>query len=338
MVAVFIDESGPFMPLPSRASRVSGVAALVLSSRTLAGLFRDFGDLAKSFPTKDGEVKGSQLNEDHIASVIALLSRYDALVEIVLIDAGSHRDRDVSAFRKRQAEFIGRHAFTNPDQRVRELASKIRASLEVMSNQLFIQAWLTMPLVERVIQTSLLYYALQAPRELSGFSWVIDAKAAGKTASEEFWTQFVLPYSEQRSKIHPVRLLCDGDYSAFARFIGDHPHADDPARSRPARLSKAGIDSYAILTERLAFKDSKCEPGLQLADIVANASVRAFNGRLERRGWEALPDLLAGVEPQVIQFTALNPAGKSGERRLPLAEPHATLMRQLEARRRLVHP
>lgn len=145
MLKVYIDESGGFAPLERRKSKVSCVAALLCSSKVVDGLFAEFSQPAGSLPTFNGEEKGSRLNEEQVASVIALLEKYDALVEAQVIDAGWHKDRDLTAFRMKQADMIGRHATNNPDLRVREVAASLRASVERMSNQLFMQAWMTFP-------------------------------------------------------------------------------------------------------------------------------------------------------------------------------------------------
>jgi hypothetical protein len=62
MLNVYIDESGGFVPLERRKSKVSCVAALLCSSKVVDGLFAEFSQLAGSFPTFNGEVKGSRLS------------------------------------------------------------------------------------------------------------------------------------------------------------------------------------------------------------------------------------------------------------------------------------
>ena len=142
MIHIYIDESGGFVPLERRKSKVSCIAALLCSSKVVNDLFAEFSQLARSLPTSGGEVKGSRLNETQVASVIGLLEKYGALVEAQVIDAGWHKHRDLRAFRLRQADSIGRHATDNSDLRVRELAARLRTSVEGMSNQLFMQAWM----------------------------------------------------------------------------------------------------------------------------------------------------------------------------------------------------
>ena len=335
MATVFIDESGTFQPLTPPSRKVSCIAALIVASRVVPDLLREFRQLASTLPQVNGEVKGSRLDEPQVASVLSLLARYDALVEVVAIDAGAHPAPGITAFRRRQAQLIDRHAQHNPDARVRERAARVRDHVESMSDQLFVQAWLTMLLVERVAETVTLYFAVRAPRELATFEWIVDAKGASLTRSEEFWVQFVLPFTETRSAVQPFRIVPNGDYAHFARFFLP-PREPDP-RSRRARgaakTSRGTIDFRAILTEHLTFGDSTAAVGLQLADVVANATARAFNNNLQVAGWGGLRELLVGVEPQVIQLTELTLIPHRSGRRIYLNGGHEPVMQRLHSHR-----
>ena len=166
----------------------------------------------------------------------------------------------------------------------------------------------------------------------------MDAKSVALTPAEHFWTQFVLPAAPELSSEHPFLLADRGDYTHFARFLqpaGDAP--PDPQTFRRGALPPRGtVDVRTLLTERLTFGDSAAHPGLQVADVVANATARAFNGRLRRTGWRGLRDLFVGLEPQSVQLVSLvlDPA-RSG-RRVDLSEDQATVMRALQTGRSLL--
>ena len=67
----------------------------------------------------------------------------------------------------------------------------------------------------------------------------------------------------------------------------------DGVRPRSGAHEKfGGIDIGLIMKEDLAFRNSKDELGLQLADIVASAFTRAFNRTLGEAGWRDLGRLL----------------------------------------------
>jgi hypothetical protein len=326
VIHVYIDESGSFVP-EGPAPRVSGVVALFCSGSALDDLLAEFAQLAKTFPSVKGEVKGSKLDEAQVAAVISLLKRYDVLVQAHLIDAASHQHNDLRIFRAGQADTLDKYARTHRDPEVRKQAAQLRDRVESMSNQLFIQAWLTMVVVVDVVRTACLYYGLYNPRALSGFRWTVDAKEASQlTVSEEFWRQFVIPFSKSRSKTDPFLILEDGDYSALSRFMV------------PGAVPGRGtLNFHELLIEQLQFKDSSAEPGLQLVDVVASAITRAFNKTLKEEGWKELPDLLAGTQPQVIRLGQMNKNRPWPAVNKALLPEHEEVMRKLMASRVLHH-
>jgi hypothetical protein len=175
------------------------------------------------------------------------------------------------------------------------------------------------------MQTAIWYYSLNAPRELSAFAWTVDAKAAGGvTEAEEFWVNFVVPYLQNPGpSTKPFALLPDGDHSALRPYMKRGLGSADGALSIPD-----------LLTANLVFKGSEDQPGLQLVDVVASAVTRAFNGTLKEPGWQRIPYLLAGVEPQVIQYGRMVLVDR-GERRMPICGAHEDVMRRLYAKRQL---
>lgn len=68
-----------------------------------------------------------------------------------------------------------------------------------------------------------------------------------------------------------------------------------------------------VLQESFRFADSESELGLQQADITATACRRAFNGNLQRPGWQELGRLLvkkAGKPPVTGLATPQQAAGR----------------------------
>jgi hypothetical protein len=145
------------------------------------------------------------------------------------------------------------------------------------------------------------------------------------TAAEDFWREFVVPYSEQQSRVKPLGLLYDGKHFAAKSWITFNPDR------KTGTLSISGV-----LTDHLVFKDSASELGLQLVDVVASALTRAFNGTLGESGWNRLPYLLAGIEPQVIQYGRMVLRNR-GDRRIPICGAHEDVMLRLQGKRRLVY-
>lgn len=333
---IYIDESGNFLPLTPRRSKVSSVAALAIPSGAREPLFAAVAEWRNGTGHAD-EIKGAQLGEQDVAELIRTLARFDVLAEVYVIDAGMHDEAEVTAFREVQAELIGRHAGTGRHPRVAADAARIRDAVRRMPNQLFVQAFLTMQLVQRVTQTTTLYYARNAPQELGSFTWMVDAKGSRVTAAEDFWATHVLPLGDHESLTSPFLLREDGDYSSFGRFI-------EPPQLAPLIFvrgwhrppsPRGTINFRRILTENLTFGDSNTDVGLQLADVVASASARAFNGRLKPEGWTGLGSLMTSLDHQAIQMARLTNRAPGAKRFAELHGPHADVMERPRPEKRL---
>src|SRR3546814_18384074 len=96
-----------------------------------------------------------------------------------------------------------------------------------------------------------------------------------------------MPITESKSLRKPLGIFSEGDYYHFKRFetqLSDHlkQHANDPSHD--------AADVRMLLTEHFRFS-SKCEAGLELVDVLTNATRRALSGRLVVEGWRNLPSL-----------------------------------------------
>jgi hypothetical protein len=192
-----------------------------------------------------------------------------------------------------------------------------------MPNQLFVQLYLTIELVDRVIQTATLYYSQRIPKELGQFNWVVDRKDRELTAMERLWTTLIVPIGQTRALTEPFITVKEGDYAHFDRFrlaIEGSDRAKEvqwleenaafpKGHGQPRRI----VDMKKVLQESFRFADSENDLGLQLADIVASACRRAFNGNLQQIGWEKLGRLLVkkdGKPPTIGLLTAQQAVGR----------------------------
>jgi len=114
-----------------------------------------------------------------------LVSRYDVFAKFFAVDMATHGDGVVSPFKARQADAVTAHL--TPEHhppivaQLRGLADTIRR----MPNQLFVQAFLVIELVLKVIEESTLYYVQRLPAELGSIEWIIDQKNRTITEMEE---------------------------------------------------------------------------------------------------------------------------------------------------------
>ena len=71
---IYIDEAGVFISDPNHTATL--VAALVIPTSTKVKLFQEFTAMSAPWPRYKGEIKGSKLDEPHVAQVVSLLHRH----------------------------------------------------------------------------------------------------------------------------------------------------------------------------------------------------------------------------------------------------------------------
>lgn len=312
---IFIDESGTFTGDPSRPG-ISVVGALVIPEARLARVERQYSALRPDLPKDRGEVKGRLLREPDVHSVVSMLVRNDVLLEISAVDMGMHSGAAVTAHQQRQAELITASITARHHPSLRAQMWDLRGRLERMTPQLYVQSVATFELIAHVMDHATLFYCQRIPKELAAFHWVIDGKGKGKVTDwESWWSLVVLPVLQSRSLRHPLPMFEEGDYSHFERFRMEvpeymRPHIPpDPRR----RGSNETNDLRKIITESFRFS-SDPEPGLELADIVVNATRRALAGNLDIAGWGDIRRLMIHRAQHYIQVVALRGARHRRER------------------------
>jgi len=276
---IYIDESGIFSNPANKSNVASCVVALVIPSARKVKLFKEFKALTSNWVGSGDEVKGRNLDEVQIASVVALLQRYDVILEITAIDLGLHTQDEITAFKKRQADQAVR--FLKPDYHpniIKQL-NDARDSFNKMSNQLFVQAFIMFMLIPRTLRNAITYYARRIPEELKSFHWVVDAKEKTITEHERLWSLVIFPIMYTQSIKEPMFYVEGGDYSYFERFQDtDEEGIRKLEQEEGYKEGELGATCLElILGKSFKFQDSKDNIGLQLADILANATQRALN-------------------------------------------------------------
>jgi hypothetical protein len=298
---IFIDEAGNFVTPTNGQSLFSLVLALVVPTSIEAELFQEFLRLRDSWRKNAVEMKGSKLDEAQAAQLIELVSHYDVFVKFFAVDMATHGDGVVAPFKARQADAITAHL--TPEHhppivvQLRGLADAIRR----MPNQLFLQAFLVIELVLKVIEESTLYYVQRMPDELGSIAWTIDQKDRTITEMEDTWSTLILPMSEGHFAQHPLPTLQGASYSPFDARYGIDPKDEEMKRhiewTREAYGIRdddgpPGLNAGLLLSEQRQFADSANSLGLQLADMLATILRRALNGRLQPSGWKDFGRLL----------------------------------------------
>ncbi len=187
--------------------------------------------------------------------------------------------------------------------------SDTAGAIRRLSNQLFVQAWLTIDLVLEIVEAATMYYSQRLPKELGDIAWIIDAKDHTLTEMEDIWSLLVVPFAENHFAKRNFKMLVEGDYSEFDRRYKSKNDSELMAHrkwletqipiSAQARVNPV-TDAKLLLTEQLEFENSKNRIGLQLADMLANILRRAWNNKLPRAGWDDFGKLII-EKPMEVQ-------------------------------------
>jgi hypothetical protein len=314
-VHFFIDETGSFSGWGQFPS-VSLLGALVIPDSRLVSLEREYKRLRRRLPQERGEVKGRRLNEDQVSSIVDLLMHHSAVFEAMGIDLGTHTQEIVTEFQRKTAAGITATLGDEHPQWMRDEAWRLRRQYETLSLPLVVQTELTFRMAKQLIEHGTMYFSQRRPEELAQFHWVIDAKGDRDTPTswEQWWSTFIMPRLQNDALHEPFMQIPAGDYSHMRRFEGK---LSEFWRElvKPAKDDAPAMNLGRILGESIRFSKN-AEPGLELVDIVTNATRRALVGNLGRAGWEKIPSLMIHTSgPHYVIMLALKNEPKGTVRR-----------------------
>lgn len=214
---IYVDESGPFVP-PRGKFRVSAVGAVVVPESQRRPLLRALQPFLA--PGTTGEVKGSTLDEATIARVLHISAGYDVFVQIAAVEMSLQTNVETRAAQEAQAQAITDGLTEEHGSAWHTWSHELRAAMERLSPQLYIQAMSTVELLTNLIETASMYYAQRIPRELATFRWRIDAKDHVMTPYEMLWSEIIMPFAESKGMRDPTVTLeaPSANYRYFERF------------------------------------------------------------------------------------------------------------------------
>lgn len=304
-VRIFIDESGTFAT-SAGPTGMCLVGALIFPDGHAAKIERKYQALRTSFPREKNEVKGRLLSEGEVDRVVSLLAKNDALFEVVGIEMAAHSAQGVDAHKRGQGRGLTANVTDAFHPSVKEGLWDLRRRLESMSRQLYVQSVATFELIAIAIEHSSLYFSQRQPNTLEKFHWTIDSKDRGRiTDWEAWWSYTVMPITQARFLRDPLKQLVDGDYSYFSRF--DIPIPDYLREHLNDKRERTGLNATKLLTESFRFSD-QAEPGLEMVDVLTNATRRALTGRLGFAGWRNIPRLMIHRRQHYIKLISLEQA------------------------------
>jgi len=306
---IFIDESGAFIPPSNRTHYVSCAGALVIPESCYREVTKGFKRLKHFWGCKGKEIKGSQLNEKQVNELIIFLMPYQILFEVVGIDMGLENQSVILQHKLAQAEKITENITQAHLPGLVKDLQELQMSIRNLSDQLYIQAMITVRLTENVLRKATPYFAQREPLTLGKFNWTVDAKDRVRTKYEKLWMKIVFPFLQTISITHPLPLVEGFDYSAFQRF---HKFLDEPPDYLRPHVGSTGrfeyVDLDKLLGESFQFLQSHDKIGLQIVDILINAIRRAMNGNLASSGWDGIGRLTVQAEKgnQVIDLISFS--------------------------------
>lgn len=311
---IFIDETGSFSGLGVPKS-LSLIGALIIPDTRLAKLEKAYLKRRGNLPKHNGEVKGRLLNETQVLSLTRLLRENSAIFKATAIDLAYHSEDGLKAFKKGQVEKITAGLTDEHKEQLKKRMWEFRERFESYSLPLVVQTILTFDFVPAVLEMGMMYFSTRRPQELGAYHWVVDAKGNmdAPTDWEDWWSKMILPFTETRGFTQPLRQLPIGDYSHTKRF--ETPIT--PFMRKMAGLkdddTRPAYNLKTIFDEDFKFSKEPV-PGLELVDIVTNATRRALIGNLKMEGWKEIPTLMIHQNPQYIDFSLLGadpmPKGK----------------------------
>jgi hypothetical protein len=225
------------------------------------------------------------------------------MFEVTVVDMAVHSDNEITTHKLLQADMLLEHLTDEHQLSLIKQTEEFAGQLRGLANQLYCQMVATIALIRRVLENASMYYSQRQPKELGAFHWVIDGKSPdGITTAEELWKNFSAPFIQSASLREPIGIFAEGDYSYFDEKFGT---------KIPEYLKEHGVTSEEgtslnkIMWEDIRFSRSNEDFGLQLVDVLVNATRRALIGNLKYDGWRELSRLMFEKHGQSVELISL---------------------------------
>ena len=163
---MFIDEGGTFVPWTGWGV----VCSLALPHKEVGPTRREIDRLSQEWPRKGGELKGGLLEPPHLAALVEILYRHDALAHACAVDASNEVEDGIDRHKFQQCEGITKHLTNEHHPNLVGELWDLRRLLERMPRQLYLQSVIMSELVCTVAEEVAMYFAQRRPRELCRFS------------------------------------------------------------------------------------------------------------------------------------------------------------------------
>lgn len=272
---IYVDESGSFVwhPKSDSWSVVVAVAAPEASRRDIATALRR---LRQSCGIHKGEIKLPQLGEAKYVQFLDELAGIDIAVFATATDSGINAPELVESHRAAQVkntrDNIPRMLYEGGRLGVALLADQ----LESLPNQLYVQLFCQINVLQDVIERGINYYVQRHPSTLRKVRWRIDQKNTAKTPFEEAFEKITPPLMQSRSIREPFMRVRGFDYSHFEDYEFKEGEAPDYLQKDFGLPPMRGFNVQKLVRGDLRFVDSKSCDGVQIADLIASGLRRVL--------------------------------------------------------------
>lgn len=261
------------------------------------------------------EVKLRDLSESAYANFLGRLQQFDGVFYSVATNAAMNTPQVLERHQKEQTRKILEHVdkmiYEDGRESVRALAQRV----ENLPRQLYVQMICQIQLVSQVLRSAILFFVQRYPPTLGRFRWRIDQKNSRRTDYEEAYAQVLPAMLQSASLREPIPMLKGADYRWFDRL--HFPRGKEPTYLRDVYgieiedADERKLDIGRLVGEDVRFVDSRTDPGVQVADLLASGLRRCLRNRFANNDRIAslLGDLMVqrehiNVPVQLIAFGA----------------------------------
>lgn len=303
---IFIDESGTFAIPEGGQSSPCLIGALIVPDFRLDHLLGKYHSRRQNLPQQNGEVKGRLLVEHQVEKVVDLLRKNNCLYVAIVIDMGFETPDVIRNHRENAARGLTANLTDEHHPELVQSVWQLRAELEAMPDPLYVQYTLMTQLLADVVQEIPAYWSQRRMKEILTFHWVVDGKGTDKvTKSEEWWQTTKTAHLQSKLAREPV---CFPDWIDFSEFDKKFRMKMPDYLKNTILPYEDGFDLNLLFNESFRFSSSN-DYGLELADIVVNATRRALKGNLGEEGWGQIPRLMIHRRDPYLKFRTLNQDG-----------------------------
>jgi hypothetical protein len=308
---IFIDESGTFAFPPDGEVSPSIVGALIVPDCAIAQLFKKYERLRGRLPKENGEVKGRLLKEHHVDEVVTWLRRNQCIFEAMVIEMGRESRADIAERKLKTGSALTDNLTDAHNADLKTRVFELRAQVEAMSEPLYIQASVTFELLARIIHEQPSYWIQRQPKELLNYRWMVDGKAVqGVTPAEKWWDTTKGAFLQSMLGREPMMMIEGYDLTRFeAKFRMPMPQY---LRESLFPDREYGYDLKLLLDEHFSFSAAP-EYGLELVDVLTNATRRALKGHLGASGWRQIPQLMIARHESSLTMISLSKAASAAD-------------------------